>query len=235
MTRTLNFVTLRSEQRMRFISVSRALSLLMGGLLVGLWSGLMPQAQAQQPAVTSPAMPAATPGVSQATSAATAPAASGLANPNAVNAERLIEMLELEKTTNAALADMVASLNRQMQPLGSALKARGVDPAPTIREIEAVVKRFQARVNWAQLKPSLNQIMQDTYTPEQLQAVVDFMNSPLMQGLPAKMAQANKKTEELIRGQVSQLSADIQRVVNKATTKAVRAPAAAGLSGLAQP
>ena len=65
----------------------------------------------------------------------------------------------------------------------------------------------------------------------QLQAVVDFMNSPLMQGLPAKMAQANKKTEELIRGQVSQLSADIQRVVNKATTQAARAPAAAGLPG----
>ena len=90
-------------------------------------------------------------------------------------------------------------------------------------------------MNWTQLKPVLSQIMQDSYTPEQLQAVVEFMSSPVMQGLPAKMAQANKKTEELIRGQVSQLSADIQRVVNKATTQAARAPAAAGLPGMVQP
>lgn len=147
---------------------------------------------------------------------------------NVTNAERLIEMLDLEKSTTAALAEIVAGLSRQVQQLSAALKARGVDPDPTTKEIDALVKRFQGRVNWAQLKPSLNQIMQDTYSPEQLQAVVEFMNSPVMQGLPAKMAEANKKTEALIRGQVSQLTTDIQRVVNNAMTQSARASAPGG-------
>jgi len=164
-----------------------------------------------------------------ATSSNTITGSAAPGSANVANAERLIEMLDLEKSTIAALAEMAAGLNRQIQQLSAALKARGVDPDPTTKEIDALIKRFQARVNWTQLKPVLSQIMQDSYTPEQLQAVVEFMSSPVMQGLPAKMAEANKKTEALIRAQTSQLSADIQRVVNKAVTQSSKAPAMTGM------
>ena len=196
------------------------------GRLLGLTLGLMvasashAQTQARTQTQGGDAMPVAT-NINAATP--------GAATPNAANAERLIEMMELEQTTTAALAEMVTGLNRQVQQLSAALKARGVDPDPTTKEIDALIKRFQARVNWTQLKPVLSQIMQDSYTPEQLQAVVDFMSSPVMQGLPTKMAEASKKTEALIRAQTSQLSADIQRVVNKAVTQSGKASAVMGV------
>ena len=224
MTRNVIETPRRSSPRTGKKSVATGLANRLLGLTLGLIVVSASHAQTQPQGGA--AMPVAT-NINAATP--------GTATPNAANAERLIEMLELEKSTTAALAEMVAGLNRQVQQLSAALKARGVDPDPTTKEIDALIKRFQARVNWTQLKPVLSQIMQDSYTPEQLQAVVEFMSSPVMQGLPAKMAEANKKTEELIRGQVSQLSADIQRVVNKATTQAARAPAAAGLPGMVQP
>ena len=222
MERLVNHHTPSAKWRMHRMSRGPSVSVLVCGLFIALLNGLVSQAQAQ----VQQAVPMQL--ASNGTAAATTQNLTGAANPNLVNAERLIDMLELEKTTNAALAEMIAALNSQMQQLSVALKARGVDPDPTAKEVDALVKRFQARVNWAQLKPSLSQIMQDSYTPEQLQAVVDFMGSPVMQGLPAKMAQANKKTDELLRGQVSQLSADIQRVVNKAVTQPVKAPAVSG-------
>ena len=206
-------------------SATRSSTRLLGRLL-GLTLGLMvasashAQTQARTQTQGGDAMPVAT-NINAATPVA--------ATPNAANAERLIEMMELEQTTTAALAEMVTGLNRQVQQLSAALKARGVDPDPTTKEIDALIKRFQARVNWTQLKPVLSQIMQDSYTPEQLQAVVEFMSSPVMQGLPTKMAEANKKTEALIRAQTSQLSADIQRVVNKAVTQSGKASAVMGV------
>jgi hypothetical protein len=206
-------------------SSTRLLGRLLGltlGLMVASASHAQTQARTQTQTQTQggDAMPVAT-NINAATP--------GAATPNAANAERLIEMMELEQTTTAALAEMVTGLNRQVQQLSAALKARGVDPDPTTKEIDALIKRFQARVNWTQLKPVLSQIMQDSYTPEQLQAVVDFMSSPVMQGLPTKMAEANKKTEALIRAQTSQLSADIQRVVNKAVTQSGKASAMTGM------
>lgn len=204
-------------------SSTRLLGRLLGltlGLMVASASHAQTQARIQTQTQGGDAMPVAT-NINAATP--------GAATPNAANAERLIEMMELEQTTTAALAEMVTGLNRQVQQLSAALKARGVDPDPTTKEIDALIKRFQARVNWTQLKPVLSQIMQDSYTPEQLQAVVDFMSSPVMQGLPTKMAEANKKTEALIRAQTSQLSADIQRVVNKAVTQSGKASAVMGV------
>jgi hypothetical protein len=204
-------------------SSTRLLGRLLGltlGLMVASASHAQTQARIQTQTQGGDAMPVAT-NINAATP--------GAATPNAANAERLIEMMELEQTTTAALAEMVTGLNRQVQQLSAALKARGVDPDPTTKEIDALIKRFQARVNWTQLKPVLSQIMQDSYTPEQLQAVVDFMSSPVMQGLPTKMAEANKKTEALIRAQTSQLSADIQRVVNKAVTQSGKASAMTGM------
>jgi hypothetical protein len=204
-------------------SSTRLLGRLLGltlGLMVASASHAQTQARTQTQTQGGDAMPVAT-NINAATP--------GAATPNAANAERLIEMMELEQTTTAALAEMVTGLNRQVQQLSAALKARGVDPDPTTKEIDALIKRFQARVNWTQLKPVLSQIMQDSYTPEQLQAVVDFMSSPVMQGLPTKMAEANKKTEALIRAQTSQLSADIQRVVNKAVTQSGKASAVMGV------
>ena len=206
-------------------SSTRLLGRLLGltlGLMVASASHAQTQARTQTQTQGGAAIPVAT-NINVATPVA--------ATPNAANAERLIEMMGLEQATTAALAEMVTGLNRQVQQLSAALKARGVDPDPTTKEIDALIKRFQARVNWAQLKPVLSQIMQDSYTPEQLQAVLDFMSSPVMQGLPAKMAEANKKTEALIRAQTSQLSADIQRVVNKAVTQSGKASAMTGTQG----
>ena len=226
MERLVNHRTSSAKRRMHRMSRGPSMSVLVCGLFIALLNGLVSQAQSQVQQAAPMQL------ASNGTAAATTQTMTGAAHPNSVNAERLIELMELEKSTNAALAEMVAGLNRQMQQLSLALKARGVDPDPTAKEVDVLVKRFQARVNWAQLKPSLTQIMQDSYTPEQLQAVVDFMGSPLMQGLPTKMAQANKKTDELIRGQVSQLSADIQRVVNKALTQPVKAPAVSGAQAM---
>ena len=205
---------------------------LLSTTLITLMFGLMFPALLQaQPVVAVPS--AVNPNMATSnnavTSSTTATGSAASDSANVTNAERLIEMLDLEKSTIAALAEMAAGLNRQIQQLSAALKARGVDPDPTTKEIDALIKRFQARVNWTQLKPVLSQIMQDSYTPEQLQAVVEFMSSPVMQGLPAKMAEANKKTEALIRAQTSQLSADIQRVVNKAVTQSSKAPAMTGM------
>ena len=218
MTRNAIEPSWRSSRRTGKKSVATGLATRLLGLTLGLIVVSASHAQAQTQGGA--AMPVAT-NINAATP--------GTATPNAANAERLIEMLELEKSTTAALAEMVAGLNRQVQQLSAALKARGVDPDPTTKEIDALIKRFQARVNWTQLKPVLSQIMQDSYTPEQLQAVVEFMSSPVMQGLPAKMAEANKKTEELIRAQTSQLGADIQRVVNKAVTQSGKASAVMGV------
>ena len=147
---------------------------------------------------------------------------------NVTNAERLIELLDMEKSTTLALAEMVSGIHRQMQPVAAAIKSRGIDPAPSLKEVGEVVRKFQESVNWQQLKPALIQIMNDTYTPEQLQAVVDFMSSPLMQGLPVKMSQANQKTEEMIRGHLNRLSTDIQGVMNKAMVAQVKKAAVGG-------
>ena len=147
---------------------------------------------------------------------------------NVTNAERLIELLDMEKSTTLALAEMVSGIHRQMQPVAAAIKSRGIDPAPSLKEIGEVVRKFQESVNWLQIKPALIQIMNDTYTPEQLQAVVDFMNSPLMRGLPEKMSQANQKTEALISGQLNRLSTDIQGIVNNAMVAQVKKAAVGG-------
>ena len=149
---------------------------------------------------------------------------------NVTNAERLIELLDMEKSTTLALAEMVSGIHRQMQPVAAAIKSRGIDPAPSLKEVGEVVRKFQESVNWQQLKPALIQIMNDTYTPEQLQAVVDFMSSPLMQGLPVKMSQANQKTEEMIRGHLNRLSTDIQGVMNKAVTAQIKKAAVGGIN-----
>lgn len=147
---------------------------------------------------------------------------------NVTNAERLIALLDMEKSTTLALAEMVSGIHRQMQPVAAAIKSRGIDPAPSLKEIGEVVRKFQESVNWLQIKPALIQIMNDTYTPEQLQAVVDFMNSPLMRGLPEKMSQANQKTEALISGQLNRLSTDIQGIVNNAMVAQVKKAAVGG-------
>ncbi len=149
---------------------------------------------------------------------------------NVTNAERLIELLDMEKSTTLALAEMVSGIHRQMQPVAAAIKSRGIDPAPSLKEVGEVVRKFQESVNWQQLKPALIQIMNDTYTPEQLQAVVDFMSSPLMQGLPVKMSQANQKTEEMIRGHLNRLSTDIQGVMNKAVAAQIKKAAVGGIN-----
>ncbi len=149
---------------------------------------------------------------------------------NVTNAERLIELLDMEKSTTLALAEMVSGIHRQMQPVAAAIKSRGIDPAPSLKEIGEVVRKFQESVNWLQIKPALIQIMNDTYTPEQLQAVVDFMSSPLMQGLPVKMSQANQKTEEMIRGHLNRLSTDIQGVMNKAMAAQIKKAAVGGIN-----
>ena len=133
-------------------SSTRLLGRLLGltlGLMVASASHAQTQARTQTQTQGSAAMPVAT-NINAATPVA--------ATPNAANAERLIEMMGLEQATTAALAEMVTGLNRQVQQLSAALKARGVDPDPTTKEIDALIKRFQARVNWTQLKPVLSQI-----------------------------------------------------------------------------
>lgn len=222
----------QTQQQTQSLRMARHITpALLSTTLITLMFGLMFPALLQaQPVVAVPS--AVNPNMATSnnavTSSTTATGSAASDSANVTNAERLIALLDMEKSTTLALAEMVSGIHRQMQPIAVAIKSRGVDPAPSLKEIGEVVRKFQESVNWQQLKPALIQIMNDTYTPEQLQAVVDFMNSPLMRGLPEKMSQANQKTEALISGQLNRLSTDIQGIVNNAMVAQVKKAAVGG-------
>ena len=119
----------------------------------------------------------------------------------------LTSSLLAEPSADLALAEQVVELTGAQQSMEDGFKAStsGIvsqlaklgDAELTKAVTDATLAFFKANYEWSKLKPLIAQIYTETYTAEELQAIVTFYQSPAGKKMAAASGALNKKVSDL--------------------------------------
>lgn len=143
------------------------------------------------------------------------------ARPSAESVRHLFEVMHTSQITDEVMSQMDANLREAMERAsgGRSLNARQQQLHDEMRT--KALGMLKDELAWSRLEPQMVEVYRNTFTPEEIDAMFRFYNSPGGKAVVAKLPQATQQMMQLTQERVSAL---VPRIVDlqKETAQKIR-------------
>jgi len=148
----------------------------------------------------------------------TALSSSMAAPPTDATVNEMMGAMQLQQLLNQALNEMEQGMAKGMeQGLQKSLKGQDLNPAQKAA-VEAFRQKFTTTVNeelsFAKVKDIYQQSYRETFTQEEVSAIIAFYKSPAGKAIVEKYPAAMQKANGLMQARISPLTVKLQAMLN---------------------
>lgn len=127
-------------------------------------------------------------------------------------AERLMDLFNTEDSYRQTMQQVAQMPMRMLESQDMSEEQKAEARRAMQASMDATLKRF----SWARIKPMFVDVYAEVFTPEEIQGLIDFYESPLGRAFLAKQPQLTAATMERMQDMMQEIMPELQRDVEEA-------------------